>query len=128
MHFLDATPQEETAVPLRMHVMYAFPGGKPVLHSLRMAGVGTSGMTQVKALMKVRCIFISMAVHAAYTRSIARRKICPTYVVWTGGEAERRGDPAGDKGTRKVPWQTTVTSIELIISLPCAHSGWLQCE
>lgn len=52
MHFLDATPQEETAVPLRMHVMYAFPGGKPVLHSLRMAGVGTSDMTQVKTLMK----------------------------------------------------------------------------
>jgi len=62
MHFLDATPQEETAVPLRMHVMYAFPGGKPVLHSLRMAGVGTSDITQVKTLMKVR----PMAVHATY--------------------------------------------------------------
>ena len=64
MHFLDASYQEETAVPLRMHVMYAFPGGKPVLHSLRMAGVGTSDTTQVKGLIKVG---VPMTMHTTYS-------------------------------------------------------------
>ncbi|KAI6024251.1 ribosomal protein S5 domain 2-like protein [Pisolithus marmoratus] len=52
MHFLDATSQEETAVPLRLHAMFAFPGGKPTLHGMRMTGTGTSDITQIKVLLK----------------------------------------------------------------------------
>lgn len=52
IHFLDATSQEETAVPLRLHVMFAFPGGKPTLHGMKMAGAGTSDMTQIGVLLK----------------------------------------------------------------------------
>ncbi|KAI6165091.1 ribosomal protein S5 domain 2-like protein [Pisolithus thermaeus] len=52
IHFLDATSQEETAVPLRLHAMFAFPGGKPTLHGMKMAGAGTSDMTQIGVLLK----------------------------------------------------------------------------
>lgn len=52
MHFLDATFQEETAVPLRMHVVYAFPGGTPVLHAVRIVGSETLDMAQTKSLLK----------------------------------------------------------------------------
>ncbi|KIJ67304.1 hypothetical protein HYDPIDRAFT_173892 [Hydnomerulius pinastri MD-312] len=51
MHFLDSTLQEEASVPLRMHVMYAFPGGKPILQTFRMIGTGTSDMNQVRGLI-----------------------------------------------------------------------------
>ncbi|KAL4071909.1 ribosomal protein S5 domain 2-like protein [Scleroderma citrinum] len=91
VHILDATPQEETAVPLRMHVIYAFPGGKPVLHGLRTAGVGTSDMTQVAALVK-------------HAEKYARQ-------MWSGLEAKlreeevRRGVKAREKfhGRRRYP-------------------------
>ncbi|KAH7888151.1 ribosomal protein S5 domain 2-like protein [Phlebopus sp. FC_14] len=53
MYFLDATLQEETSVPLRMHFMHAFPGGKPVLQTCRLVGGGTATVEQIKGLMKV---------------------------------------------------------------------------
>ncbi|KAI6144920.1 ribosomal protein S5 domain 2-like protein [Pisolithus tinctorius] len=52
MHFLDATSQEESAIPLRLHAMFAFPGGKPTLHGMRMAGAGTSDLSQIRVLLK----------------------------------------------------------------------------
>ncbi|KAF9220578.1 ribosomal protein S5 domain 2-like protein [Gyrodon lividus] len=74
LHFLDATLQEEASVPLRMHVMYAFPGGKPVLQAFRLVGTGTSDMNQVKGLIK----------HAEkYARNI-----------WTGLEAKLKEEEA----------------------------------
>ncbi|KIJ67300.1 hypothetical protein HYDPIDRAFT_108013 [Hydnomerulius pinastri MD-312] len=51
MHFLGSTLQEEASVPLRMHVMYAFPGGKLILQIFRMIGTGTSDMNQVGGLV-----------------------------------------------------------------------------
>ncbi|KAF9236783.1 ribosomal protein S5 domain 2-type protein [Melanogaster broomeanus] len=52
MHFLDATLQEEASVPLRIHVMYAFPNGKPILQTARLVGTGTSDMNQIRGLIK----------------------------------------------------------------------------
>ncbi|KAN0078313.1 hypothetical protein V8E55_010370 [Tylopilus felleus] len=52
VHFLDATLQEEASVPLRMHVMYAFPRGQPILQTFRLVGLKVSTKDQIRDLIK----------------------------------------------------------------------------
>ncbi|KAI6144205.1 hypothetical protein BKA82DRAFT_514468 [Pisolithus tinctorius] len=60
IHFLDATSQEESAVPLRLRTIFAFPGNKPTLHGMRMASTGASDLSQIRVLLKASGAWNSM--------------------------------------------------------------------
>ncbi|KAN0088675.1 Ribosomal protein S5 domain 2-type fold [Tylopilus felleus] len=74
VHFLDATLQEEASVALRMHVMYAFPRGEPILQTFRLVGLEVSIMDQIRDLIKRA---------EAYARN-----------AWTGLEAKLKDEEA----------------------------------
>lgn len=54
MHFLDATPQEDAAVPMRLLLIISYTkSGSSTLHGTRLVGSGELGFTQLKSLVKV---------------------------------------------------------------------------
>ncbi|KAJ3569097.1 hypothetical protein NP233_g5277 [Leucocoprinus birnbaumii] len=58
VHFLDATPHEEAAVPLRFLLVFSFPqtaaaSNKPYLQGMRTLGGGEVSLSQIKDLIEV---------------------------------------------------------------------------
>ncbi|KAH7920315.1 ribosomal protein S5 domain 2-like protein [Leucogyrophana mollusca] len=53
LHFLDASLQEESSVPLRLHTMFSFPPtAAPCLQTFRLIGPGVTNSTHIQSLMK----------------------------------------------------------------------------
>src|SRR5687767_8355021 len=58
VHFLDASSQEEAAVPLRVLVIFLFEGpDSPYIQATRMLGNGELQLDQIKELIQVRGYF-----------------------------------------------------------------------
>jgi exosome complex component RRP42 len=57
VHFLDATTQEEAAIPLRLILIFSYPTGSPAaLHGMHLLGTGDTDLAQIESLVKVsRC-------------------------------------------------------------------------
>ncbi|KAF7775740.1 hypothetical protein Agabi119p4_4133 [Agaricus bisporus var. burnettii] len=57
IHFLDATPQEEAAVPRRLLLMFSFPPSssslEPTLQAMRTLGTGELSLAQIKDLIQI---------------------------------------------------------------------------
>jgi exosome complex component RRP42 len=57
VHFLDATTQEEAALPMRLILIFSFPTGSPAaLHGMHLLGTGETDLAQIESLVKVRAL------------------------------------------------------------------------
>jgi len=83
VHFLDATTQEEAALPTRLILIFSFPAGSPAaLHGMHLLGTGETDLAQIESLVKVRGV--SAVSHTAkYPSPVVRRRGGSTHQIYT---------------------------------------------
>jgi exosome complex component RRP42 len=72
MHYLDATPQEETSTPLRFLIMFSFASlSSPDVQGMRFLGGGELNLALMKDLVKVRWFYICLLTHSLLHVAVA---------------------------------------------------------
>ncbi len=67
VHYLDAILQEEASTPLRLLLVFSFPG--PTLQGMRTLGSGELTLPQIKALLAVSLLALSFLPRSLFRRT-----------------------------------------------------------
>lgn len=104
VHFLDATTQEEAALPMRLILIFSFPAGSPAaLHGMHLLGTGETDLAQIESLVKVRAsVLCPTPRNTQVMLSTGGGKVRVRDILGVERQVERRGSTPDRESADKV--------------------------
>ena len=98
---MDATTQEEAAVPVRLLLIYSFSAKSPAaLHGMHLLGAGDVDLAQIESLVKVRDAFLNH--RSSLTSPTGGRKVRARDIYCVKRKVKRRGNTPHRQSTVEV--------------------------